>query len=390
MVKAFDRRGTLVADIVWTAAGALEEAWVKIPGGSWLVIEPRATADTPWGLADRIWHAHAHRSAERTPLTVFEALDWSRVDRIPTMADPARLPPGAGTAVLNLIARLGRTQGVGRFVYHGPYPTEQLFTALLESFRYVSDAPDPLAAFMAGGVAWEPAPHEPLFPAEELYVQLRGRVEKAVFRGAVYYRPDWQGVARHAGKRVRDARAGVLCSLWALDRPLEDHLLLSREGELLRVLDPEPVTCEPRPMPPEVLAGVAAVIAASSAPALVPFIRADAAASTLEWDALPRELIVVEPGRIRVSARLRALLVELRAVARDRPARASLALAAVAELAALAGDALRARAQAAVAALPAEDQLAALAAGDAAPARGARSAQEIARAVEALLEDLAA
>ncbi len=388
MVKAFDRHGTLVAEVAWTAAGALEGAWVRIPNGSWLAIEPRASSDAPWGVSDRIWHAPERDSADRAPLTVFDALDWARVDRIPALAEPARLPPGGGTAVLNLIAGLALAQGVERLAYAGPYPTEQLFTALLESFRYVSDAPDPLAAFMAGGVEWEPAPHERLFPEMGLYVQLRTRVEKVVFRGTAYYRPDWQGVARHTPRRVRDTRAGVVCSLWALGRPLEDHLLLSREGALLRVLEPPPTAGPARAMRPEICTGLAAAIAAVSAPALAPLIRAAAGQARLEWDALHRELVSVEPGRIRVSVRLRALLVDALGAARGRGARAALALAAVVELAALAGDALRARAQAALAALAPEAQAAALAAGEAAPPGDARSAQEIAAAVEALLDDL--
>lgn len=390
MVKTFDRGGGLVAELAWAPGGGLDIAWVRIPDGAWLAIEPRAGADAPWGVSDRITCAAERGSADRTPVTLFEALDWSRVDRIPALAEPARLPPGGGTAVLNLIAELARAQGAGRLAYRGPYPTEQLFTALLESFRYVGDAPDPLAAFMTGGLEWEPAPHERLFAGDGLYVQLRGRIEKVVSRGAAYYRPDWQGVVRHAPKRVRDTRAGVVCSLWALGRPLEDHLLLSREGELLRVLEPEPVAAPARAMAHEVRRGIAAAVAAVSAPALAPFIRSVAEAATLEWDALQRELVTAEPGRIRVSVRLRSVLVELVGAATGRGAQASLALAAVVELAALAGDALRARAQAALAALAPAEQAAALAAGEAAAPGDARGAQEIAGAIEALLEELAA
>jgi len=32
-------------------------------------------------------------------LTLFEAIDWARIDRIPVLGEPARLPPGGGTAV---------------------------------------------------------------------------------------------------------------------------------------------------------------------------------------------------------------------------------------------------------------------------------------------------
>ena len=135
-MQLVDRLGTRLAALRWDG-GRLESAWVRIPDGSWLGIEPRASADAPWGWSDRLWHAaeppgHGWRG---TTLTVFEALDWGRIDRIPTLAEPARLPPGGGTAVLNLIVALAVAQGAGPLPYRGPYPTEQLFLALLESFR---------------------------------------------------------------------------------------------------------------------------------------------------------------------------------------------------------------------------------------------------------------
>lgn len=52
-----DRRGTLVAAADFGPDSALSRAWVRIPDGSWVGIEPRATCDAPWGLSDRAWHA---------------------------------------------------------------------------------------------------------------------------------------------------------------------------------------------------------------------------------------------------------------------------------------------------------------------------------------------
>jgi hypothetical protein len=411
VVTTRDRRGNLVSEVRWTAAGALESAWVKIPDGSWLGIEPRATTVAPWGLSDRLWHwcrgegePGADWSGDRepasdrgwpkqgargfVPVTIFEALDWARIDHIPAAAEPARVPPGGGAAVLNLIAELALRQGARRLAYRSPYPTEALFLILLESFRYEPAPPDPLAAFMAGGLEWVPAPHERVFAADGLSVQLRGRVEKVVFHGAAYYRLDWQGIVRHAPRRVRETREGVVCSLWALGRPLEDHLLLSADGTLLRVLEPGPVACVARAMPPAVAVGVGATVAVGSAPALAPFIRSAAGACALEWGAVARDLVALGPDRIRVSERLRRGLAEALAATPGRGARAAIALAAVAEIAALVGDMLRARAQAALAELPPEAQAAALeAVGE---AGDVRSAQEIAGAVEALLVDLAA
>src|SRR5436305_1368643 len=159
------------------APAALRRATaIASSSGTWSA-ERRATTAAPWGLSDRVWRAvqfPESRGWSGEPLTIFEALDWARIDRIPPLAEPGRLPPGGGTAVLNLIAELAREQGVTRLAYRGPYPTEQLFLALLESFRYEPEhASDPLTAFMAGDLAWAPAPHERLFGADGLFVQRR-------------------------------------------------------------------------------------------------------------------------------------------------------------------------------------------------------------------------
>src|SRR5439155_1537824 len=246
-------------------AGRLESAWVRIPGGSWLGIEPRATADAPWGWSDRLWHAAEpppDAGWRGTPLTVFETLDWAHIDRIPTLAEPARLPSGGGTAVLNLIAALAVAQGAGALAYRGPYPTEQLFLALLESFRYEPAVRDPLAAFIGGGLAWRPAPRERLFVRNDLYVQRRERIEKVVWRGITYYRPDWQGVARHAPRRITDTPGGVRCELWVLEQPLEEHLRLGANGDLSEIVAAEPAPAASRPLPPDVWSGVVATVAA--------------------------------------------------------------------------------------------------------------------------------
>jgi hypothetical protein len=346
-VQIVDRRGTLVTVLRPTATGSIESAWVRIPDGSWLGIEPRATRDAPWGWADRLWHAaeppangwHGAR------LTLFESLDWASIDRIPVLAEPARLPSGGGTAVLNFIAARAVEQGAGSLAYRGPYPTEQLFLALLESFRYEPDIADPLAAFMAGGLTWRPAPSEHLFVGDDLYVQRRDRIEKVVWRGITYYRPQWQDVVRHTPRRIVDAPDGVRCGLWALSRPVEDALLLRPDGDLAAILAVEPSPASSRPVPDPVWAGVAAVVAAHAAAPLAPFVETAAGAFSLEWGPVARDLVQIGRGRVRISARLRDALAAGLAAAPAAGDRAALGLAVLAEMAALVGDALRGRAQ---------------------------------------------
>ena len=389
-MQIVDRRGTLVTVLRPTATGSLESAWVRIPDGSWLGIEPRATRDAPWGWSDRLWHAaeppangwHGAR------LTLFEALDWARIDRIPVLAEPARLPPGGGTAVLNLVAARAAQQGAGPLPYRGPYPTEQLFLALLESFRYEPVTPDPLAAFMDGALAWRPAPCERLFVGDDLYVQRRERIEKVVWRGIIYYRRDWQGIARHAPRRIVDAPDGVRCGLWALARQLEDALLLNPSGELAAIVAPEPGPGASRPLPDPVWAGVTAVVAARGAAPLAPFVESVGGAFSLEWGPVARDLAQIGRGRVRISERLREALAAGLAAASTDGDRAALGLAVIAEIAALVGDALRGRAQAAMLARAAAEPAPSLpdlpAPGE---HDGAERARAITKAIAALLAD---
>lgn len=358
-ILELDRRGNALAALAWRADGALASAWVRIGDGSWLGIEPRATADAAWGASDRLWHADrpAPPGAPRgVPVTVFAALDWARVDAIPPLAEPRRLPPGGGTAVLNLIAALAADQRRRRLRYRGPFPTEQLFLALLEAFRYEPGVADPLAAFRAGALAWEPAPHERCFGEDGLYLQLRGRIEKVVWRGRAYYRPDWQGVTRHAPRRITDTAAGACCALWALGTTVEDHLLVAADGEARAVQAPDPTPEAPRPMARAVWAGVVATVAAQSAPELGDSIRAVADQLEPEWGEVAGDLVAVHGERVRLSCRLRRLAAARIAAAPGRAEALGVSLAALAEIAGLVGDEVRARAQARALALPAAAQ----------------------------------
>lgn len=373
-----DRQDHDLAQLTWREEGTLAEASVRIPDGSWLTIEPRATADAPWGPSDRLWHRGA-------ALTVFAAVDYARVASIPPLAEPARLPPGGGTAVLNLLASLAADQGCRRLFYRGPYPTEQLFLALLESFRYDGGGDDPLRAFMSGDLAWIPAPHERLMAGGGIWIQFRDGIEKVVWEGRAYYRDVWQGVRRHAARCVRESEGRVLCSLRALGTSLEDHLRMGSAGEAVEVLAETPRAPRVVPVPTAVLSGVAATVAARSAPLLGPLVMEVAAELTLEWGPVVRDLIDIDGARLRVTNRL---LPEVRARLGGAPMsdeNVNGALAVVAELAHLAGDALRARAQARLATLPAAAQAAVL---EAARGIGAEDcARAIATAVRALLAD---
>ena len=385
-VRELDRDGAELTTLRWNDDGGLSHAWIRITDDSWVMIEPRAAYEPPWGMCDRLWHA-AHPSAgAQAPLTLFEALDYGAVDRIPVVLEPARLPPGAGAAVLNLISALAADAGRERVDYRGPYPTEQLFLTLLESFRYRTTEADPLTAFMTGRLDWIPAPHERACPVPGVTVHLRERVEKVTWRARVYHRPDWQGIHRHAPRRVRDADGAVVCSLWALGAPLEDHLRLDAAAARVEVIAPPPLALPPRPLPDAVRDGIASVAAALGAAPLAPFVREIARTCTLHWTSLDGDLIAVERTRICVSHVLREALRRRFRTASTRADRLTLALTALTEIAHLIAAPLRARAQSHLATLPEATQSRLLARTTSPDVRAA-DAQRIAAAIESLIAD---
>jgi len=386
-VLELERGGAVLAALRWADDGRLARAWTRVADDSWVMIEPRATREAPWGLSDRLWHA-THPSDAPTALTIVEALAYERVDRIPTLAEPARLPPGAGSAVLNLIAALAADAGRSRLTYRGPYPTEQLFLTLLESFRYHTDAADPLTAFMDGGLEWSPAPHERVLSGAGLIVHLRERVQTVAWQGRVYHRADWQGVERYAARRVRDVDGAVVCSLWALGEVIEDHLRLDPDATRVEAITPSAWAASPSPLPPAVMAGVAGAAAALGAAALAPYVREVGAGCELAWAPVERDLVAVVGGtRLLVSYALRDALARRLRAATTRAGRLALGLAGIGALAHLFGDVLRARAQARVSAL-APDVQARILAEPEPDTGGVDEARRIAEAIAALIAEV--
>lgn len=354
-----DRRGNLVAALHWREDGALGWAKCRTAEGRWIGIEPGAGHHPAWGRSDRVWRldeAGAWTPVE--PLTTFQALDYERLDRIPPLAEPRRLGPGAGTALLNLLAGLMKDQGTARVRYVGPYPTEQLFTALLESFRYDPEAEAPLERFLAGEpLDWLPAPHERHRVAAGVWVQMRHELEKVVIRGTAFYRTRWQDVERREPRIVRAEGERLICSLWALGRPLEDRLALDHSGEVIGMPEATPDPRPPAPLAPLWRRALAALIARESAPVLGPAILEGMDGLALEWGPVPGDLIASDGRALRVSLRLRDAAHDWIRSARPGPERGERAARFILEVARLLAPALRLSAQIALEALSEEDQL---------------------------------
>ncbi|HEX7841677.1 MAG TPA: hypothetical protein VF469_29610, partial [Kofleriaceae bacterium] len=104
LVRVTDRTGACHAELTWSgAAGRLVR----------LVVDG-AIVDGAIFRHPLLGDAHA---AGDTAMT---ALDWARPSEIPAIAEPARLPLGAGGAVLNVIALLAQRAGITALRYAGP------------------------------------------------------------------------------------------------------------------------------------------------------------------------------------------------------------------------------------------------------------------------------
>jgi hypothetical protein len=367
----FDRHGHLIAACRWSPDGALDWACCRAADGRWIGVEPGAGEHPAWGRSDRVWLLDGEETWGKEPwrpvepLSVFRSLDWAALDHIPPLAEPRRLPPGAGSAVLNLVASLMKDQGVARVRYRGPFPSEQLFTTLLECFRYDPGQALPLERFLAdGALDWLPAPYESHRVAAWATVQLRQDIDKVVADGVTFYRPEWQGIARREARVVRDDGERVVCSLWALGGPLEDRLVLDRSGEILEAPAARARETSPAPLPPVWNSALGDLIARESAPALGPAIMEVLSHTPLEWGAVPGDLVRAWETRIRLSSRLReAGATSLRGAAPGRE-RAEQALRFVLEVARLLGPEVRGRAQALLESLPGLEQARRLEAGE--------------------------
>ncbi|MEJ7599140.1 MAG: hypothetical protein WKG01_14625 [Kofleriaceae bacterium] len=199
--------------------------------------------------------------------TTMSALEWLRPTEIPTIAAPARLAPGAGGAILNVIAMLAQRAHIPALRYAGPYPTHALWQALRRSFRTAGSE----EAFVAGAVermarlAREPIPIEFVPAAHERlaiergHVELRAGVERVVIDGIAYDRDG-------SPARLIEDR----CEVWFGDAPWSRVATLELDGSLHD--GPHPVrACTSdvvgKPFPPPLVAAIAELVAeAVSAP----------------------------------------------------------------------------------------------------------------------------
>jgi hypothetical protein len=317
-VLEVDPGGTVVTAIERGARGDLRGGWVSLADGGAVGILPGGGLHPLWGTSDRI--VHRPPAGATVTLTLAGAVDWEAVDLIPPVAEPARLPPGSGGALLNLLAALALDQGRSALRYRGPYPTEQLFWNLTESFR--CDAPpDCLARFLGEAettfvqgasreapVDWTPSPHERRLHGDGLAVHLRDGVEKVTWQGRPYVRAVWEGLRRREHRIVRRVDAGGGCryvaSLEALGTIVEDHLVLDARGEPLEWRDPAPDDAPDRPLAAVWSEALRRLLPLEATPLLATAIDAIWPGLRLVWGGVPGDLVSVRGEAIRLSPKL--------------------------------------------------------------------------------------
>jgi hypothetical protein len=353
-----DRHGHLIAAFRWRDDGGLAWAKCRTAHDDWIGVEPGAGGRAAWGASDAVHRLDGQavwRPRER--ITVFQSVDWARLEWIPPLAAPQRLPAGAGTAVLNLLAGLMKDQGLARARYRGPYPSESLFTALLECFRPDPDEPAPLERFVAGeGPDWLPAPHERHWVAEDVCVQLRQDVDKAVLRGVPFYRTRWGTIGRREPRAIRADGDRRVCALWALGRVLEERLVLDTNGAIVHAPPAREDSRAPAPLAPVWRPALAALVARESAPVLAPPLAAALDALALEWGPTPGDLLRLTGDTLRLRRQLLDVGLEWIRGAEAGPARGERAGALALEVARLIAPELRRRAQARLEALAPDEQ----------------------------------
>ncbi len=374
---AFDRHGRLLSLFFYTADGLVRQFKVRNMDGRFLGVVRGAVSHLGWGRSDVVGALAGEGgfAMDRT-LTFFRSVAYEDVDSLPPLDAPLRLPPGGGASLLNVLARLGQDQEKQALRYCGPYPSDQLFFTLRESFvcggevganreRFTQGAEEAALhmTMLETAVDWWPAPHERFYPGAHTCVQLRNGVEKVYDHGHTYYRADL--VAEAHRLRVLQTEAGqrrYIASLTILGEALEDHLLLDGHGEILERLPPPapPALRGERVLSPDWKAALVRLIAAESTRLLHTALWPAMDELTILWGTVQKELWALSGQELILHAGMIAVHQDMQSRANSAGEKMLIASRFLSELARLIGPVLRARAQAHLARLSPADQNVAL------------------------------
>ncbi len=335
--RVIDRGGVVHATLAWDGDGlvGLEVGWPPAGDGR-VTVEGDTMSHLLFGRAHAVSVAGGGR-------TTMGAVTWAHPTQIPPIEHPARLPGGAGSTILNLIALLAERAGVDALRYAGPYPTAALWQALGQSFRPLGDeatfTADALARATAArmtpvAVDFVPAPFERVRVGPGVVAQLRDQLER-VWIGAEVY-PAGGGV-----RRLVRTDQGWAAEVWLGGAPWARLAELTGAGELRAGLTPLPPVTSPvvgQSLPAALLVALAELIVDAVAAPLADAVRAELATARVAWG---------DPGAAAVRDDGAVILVH--AALWDRLAPRGLAEVGLALAEALAGP-IAARAQARLAA----------------------------------------
>ncbi|HET9624250.1 MAG TPA: hypothetical protein VFP84_22910 [Kofleriaceae bacterium] len=222
--------------------------------------------------------------------TAMTALDWARPAEVPAIAEPGRLPLGAGAAILNVIAVMAARAGVASLRYAGPYPTAALWRSLARSFRAPAGVDE--AAFTEGAldralrgartpiaIDFSPAPHERLAIADG-FVELRDGVERAVIHGETFTADG------SPARLVARPDGGAACEIWFGDAPYAQVARLAADGALADGPHAIPACTSPvlgREFPLALRMAIGELVAEAVAAPLAADVRALCADTPLVW-----------------------------------------------------------------------------------------------------------
>lgn len=191
LVEVMGPAGDVQATLAWEGTGTL--AGLEVPAGPHgrgaVLVRGERLPHVLFGTAQPVF-------VGGSPVTWMGAVDWARPALIPPIEHPARIPGGAGTTILNVLAHLAQHAGIETVRYAGPYPTVALWHSLAQSFRPTSGDE---VAFTAGAleratkgdmtpidIALVPAPFERVASDRGVTVQLRDEVERVSVRAETF------------------------------------------------------------------------------------------------------------------------------------------------------------------------------------------------------------
>lgn len=312
----WSRGGRLTMLLHWApdeAGGGLLRADVACPDGRWAQLLAGGAAHPLWGDSDRL--CFGPPSGPAAGAVLLPAQDYAALGHIPPVDQPARLPRGVGSAVLNLLATLMVDQGLSATGYRGPYPTPALFDALCGCFAPDGDPTAARETFTRHAVTiafsgelvdsplrWRPQPWEAVHEQDGVWLHWRGGPQ-ALWLGQQAFlrcapRPPLP-VGRRLWPVAEADGAGYHAGLILLGQPYSRHADLDADGRPTALTPPPaPQTAPARPLASALSAAILAWAKVSGTAALAPALEDLAGEWHLAWADLGAELALAQAPRL--------------------------------------------------------------------------------------------